>query len=577
MMEGVAGAPVSSTRRGKIADVAGLALTVCLTACAAGAPQPAAQNAPPRIAAIRDGIAADLDSQDARTSLFANWDDFVDPEGGPVIYEWAVGTNPGATDLQDWSNVGGATRGITERAELPVGGTVYVSVRAIDLQGNRSQVASSDGIVIGQPEAAPSVRPGQTPPPVKTGFQAAVDHHGITWTFDRPTQAGRFVNGDWWVVGPVHVVAITPISALDGGRVRNGAMINPDPKVLQQGYDSTMYGEAAAGRYEPALNVAFDLSRQRPLQLQPGQSLVSTVSVPLAGQMPQLERCAVLTCLDAAPPADAFRPPYCGSDKSCRWFAGKLDLTRLARLEPAAGAPLVSDLVERFEHTWLDHVPGWTGRYLHPTQNMPDYGRELSDLVGVGALMLQIDLPPQEKRQLAIAMVQLGIDLHGVVQNGGRFLADGGSGSGRKFPVLLAGALLQDQDLLRSAREPRFTFAEDAQTFYVAETAPGVCNGGHGGYGPEDVGLPEWGNRHADDPSLDAKSWTGDPYRRCCTANVWAGFVLATRIMGLRDEWAHPALFDYVDRYLQIEPRGAWTRAWTPFVERMWDRYRAQF
>jgi hypothetical protein len=36
------------------------------------------------------------------------------------------------------------------------------------------------------------------------------------------------------------------------------------------------------------------------------------------------------------------------------------------------------------------------------------------------------------------------------------------------------------------------------------------------------------------------------------------------------DEWNHPALFDYMDRYAQIEPPG-WTRSWSPWCGDMWD------
>jgi hypothetical protein len=208
---------------------------------------------------------------------------------------------------------------------------------------------------------------------------------------------------------------------------------------------------------------------------------------------------------------------------------------------------------------------------------MPDYGRDLADLVGLGALVLQLDRPEAEKRPLAIHMIQLGIDLYGVVAAGGRFAADGGSGSGRKFPVLLAGALLDDETLLRGAREKKLAFAEDVQTFFVAETSPGVFNQGHGGYGADDVGLAEWGNHHADDARGDDKNWTGDPYRRCCTANTWVGYVLAARVMGLREAWGHDALFDYVDRYMKIETPRRYERAWNPFAERMWDRYRGSY
>jgi hypothetical protein len=38
----------------------------------------------------------------------------------------------------------------------------------------------------------------------------SVSQSGISWRFDRPARAGQFVNGDWYVVGPVTVRAIDP-------------------------------------------------------------------------------------------------------------------------------------------------------------------------------------------------------------------------------------------------------------------------------------------------------------------------------------------------------------------------------
>jgi hypothetical protein len=537
-----------------------------------GAPLPI--DGPPAPAAVRDGIDADLDAQDMRSSLFANWDPFVDPEGLPVIYEWSIGTSPGNNDVMPWTSVGGATRGATEGIALPDQQVLYVSVRATDLAGNRSATSTSDGIKIGGFEPSTATPQASATEP---SHYAAIERFGVTWTFAKPVLCGHFVNGDWWVLGPVDLVTIDPASRADNGRTRHGSMINPDPRQQRQGYDSSMFGEDAAQRYDPASNVAFEVSRSKPLHLQPGSSLVSTISIPEAGQMPQLQSCAILTCLAEVPPEDAFRPPYCGADKSCRRRAGSLDLTRLARVEGVPGVPDLRELLAHFERPWLDHQSGWSGRYLHPRDNMPDYGRDVADLVGQAALVLQLELPDTRKHALAVQLTQLGIDLYGIVASGGHFAADGGSGGGRKFPVLLAGTLLQDPAMLQLARERKLAFAEDAQTFYVAETAPGVVNQGQGGYGVEDLGLAEWGNRHADDARLDQKPWTADPYRRCCTANAWLGFVLAARIMGLREAWDHPALFDYVDRYAQIEAKGAWTRSWSPFVERMWDRHRSSY
>ena len=41
-------------------------------------------------------------------------------------------------------------------------------------------------------------------------LQDTVSQYGMTWTFDKPARVGRFVNGDFYVVGPVTVTAIMP-------------------------------------------------------------------------------------------------------------------------------------------------------------------------------------------------------------------------------------------------------------------------------------------------------------------------------------------------------------------------------
>jgi len=41
-------------------------------------------------------------------------------------------------------------------------------------------------------------------------FRKEISQYGITWEFDKPMQTGQSVTGDWWVVGPVSIVKITP-------------------------------------------------------------------------------------------------------------------------------------------------------------------------------------------------------------------------------------------------------------------------------------------------------------------------------------------------------------------------------
>ena len=39
---------------------------------------------------------------------------------------------------------------------------------------------------------------------------SSIFQYGITWTFDKPPECGQFVNGDWWVVGPVTIQSMLP-------------------------------------------------------------------------------------------------------------------------------------------------------------------------------------------------------------------------------------------------------------------------------------------------------------------------------------------------------------------------------
>lgn len=149
-------------------------------------------------------------------------------------------------------------------------------------------------------------------------------HYGITWTFDRGYEFGQFANGDYWVVGPLTIMGISPPSTEMNGRTMNGSMVNPSPKTgATQGYDSAMYGSYGP-YYDPALNVALNVSPSHALQLPSGSSLVSTISITTAGNRPQLQTAAILTVLPSAPPQGSFRPPYSGADKTIRYNTSQL-------------------------------------------------------------------------------------------------------------------------------------------------------------------------------------------------------------------------------------------------------------
>lgn len=416
-------------------------------------------------------------------------------------------------------------------------------------------------------------------------LQRTIQRFGIAWSFDERPVQGTFANGDPWVVGPVRITAIRPHTKTSGGRTLNGSMVNPSPRNgWTQGYDSACYGKYKGdSAFDPELNVADGISSESPLVLRPHTSLVSTRSIAKAGARPQVASAAILTVLPEKPPEGAFRPPYSGKRKDIRFRESDLDYDKLAELAPVPSTPSWRRVERMFERPWLDHVPGWIGRYIHPKESMPDYGREMTDWVGQASLMLHLDVPAEKKRDLLVSFVQLGIDFYGILEDGGRnnWQAGDGHHSGRKWPILFAGLMLNDPEMSGIGLDPDLLFmGEDGQTFYVEHDGGGVYNGGHGNYDKRHVGMAEWGKKHALRPSFDNARWDADPYRTCCTANTWWGQLLACRIMGVVELWNHPALFDYQDRYLKMISAGdypGWVLSWSPFPIEMWRRYRSRF
>lgn len=488
-----------------------------------------------------------------------------------------------------------------------------------------------------------------------------IGQYGITWTFAQPLDkigsdsytCGQFHNGDYWVVGPVIINGIDPISTNVAGRIANGSMRNPSPSDGDfQGYDN---GNTAIGTYSTALNVAYNVSVGSPLPVAVNSSIVSTISVAGTNQWPQLQTAAVLTILSTVPETGSFRPPYCGTDKSIKYNISDMDNSSLAEITPEATLPVLATLEDRIKRIQLEHVPGWHSERLHPSDNMAQYSGLMSSEHGEIALVLNSKLDADEatskamKATLLAYMVQIGLDWYAVVSGpGGRlmFPGDGGNNAGHKFPIIFAGSILHDADILSIADKsgdylysgnhgpnkygsmagnipPDYIFfAEDDQTFYVKACdtglpgvgTPGDETGdifvplttnpdvyvehvygswtyyGHGDvahrtenieYVTEDLGLPEWGIKHAYWSIQDNPDWVSANYRQSSTAYYWAGWALAMHAMGIKDGYNHNAFFDYQDRYMaemlsRVGHNGL-HRQQSDYAEDMWDSHRTDY
>ena len=168
---------------------------------------------------------------------------------------------------------------------------------------------------------------------------------------------------------------------------------------------------------------------------------------------------SILTCLDAPVAPDAFRPAYCGSERKI-YYSRNLKRELLPTLAKVTSTPSLAEYERYFERPWIDTLQFG---FDFPAEYMPDYGRELTRDVSMAALLLTLDLRPEEKEPLLVCLVNYGIDLFGIIRAGHPgWPAHGGHGNGRKLPILLAGLLLGDLQ----TQTPKARFSEDMQTMY---------------------------------------------------------------------------------------------------------------
>ncbi|THB75776.1 MAG: hypothetical protein D3926_19475 [Desulfobacteraceae bacterium] len=425
----------------------------------------------------------------------------------------------------------------------------------------------------------------------------SVTRHGITWTFDRDYTCGEYANGDPWCTGPVTIIAISPASRETGGRIQHGSMLNP--KDITNGYDN-QFGGSARISYTPSLNAARpggnDLSGLNPLIIPVGSSLVSTRTNDTPYTRPQPLDAAVLTIVAAQPPPGSFRPPYSGTDKTHHWQTSDIQWSRLPGLDKTRvqRLPSLASLADRIERVWLDHAGGaYMGREFHPSNNMPAYGASMAVVTSEIALSLLLDYTPAELETLMIPFLQLGIDWYGATHSatcqfnctgqGHWWMGGGGHGHGRKWPILFAGMMFNDANILAYANADTYPiFQEEQQHFYVTQAdvdLPRYTGDGR----PRDpytvgmIGMADWGESHMFNPARSGSNW--DAYYRNIVSPSICGHVLAAVIMKQEALWNWPAIFDYQDRWNEYRvssgmPVGPYD---SQFVREMWDAFREQY
>jgi hypothetical protein len=411
-----------------------------------------------------------------------------------------------------------------------------------------------------EPEPEPEPPPPPPPPavvepPSPVVVTSSITRSGITWSFASEVQSGTFANGDPWVLAGTEVASVSP--GWDGSR--GGSQVNPPycsnggPGTGRHGFDSTI------SKFDATKRTTF------PRTLSAGDCLVSTWSwragesgapaVVSGAPRPTARNAAVLTAV-AAPPEEGwytFRPAYSGSDRSVRRISRAELEARLEALPDwtaPPGIPSVAAVTSQMDDLWLDCLNTWKGRYLHPSANMEDYARDICADYGDGALMLLLDIPLASKVQIAVHLIQIGIDQYGILSQGPDWsYAGGGHVSGRRLPTVLAGYLLGDaamREFFLAHTDIRLT----GESVQVHRDSQGV-------YWRDEI------DKNRANP--------GSIGYRTQTSNVWIAGILVTRALDLMDEYALPDGYIYQDGYMDESFSDAWKRAWHGWHGDLWD------
>ena len=434
----------------------------------------------------------------------------------------------------------------------------------------------------------------------------SISQFGITWNFSQPVTYGQFVNGDYWVIGPVTITSVSPAPSVapanevnnlggnawgdtglqDNTSRRNGSMIVMTPGY-GQGYDSR------GNTYNATTSITF------PHTLAVNRSLISSKSrltIPSLQMHHEImwtsekngnqvmQTAAILTCLASEPPADAFRPTYIGGSKPI-FTMSQVRWDRLMSLPVSPGTMPSWTQWERYlERPWIDHMNGaWQQQWLLPIENMPSYGREYARILGLAGLMLHTDAPQAQKRTLLIRLLQIGIDWRGVVQAGGYWNEGGGVTNGRKFPIVFAARMIDDP-YFATEMPASAVIHEDTQCYYgsgwAGMTALWQMVMHHG------ARLPYMHLNPSQYSTYDG-GWaaTSEDYRRCCTIKSWPAQALASLLAGGKAAWNHDSFFDNVDDWMRygdlyaagrgglVRP-GDETTVYDQFARTMWDLHR---
>lgn len=369
----------------------------------------------------------------------------------------------------------------------------------------------------------------------------SITQWGITWSFDREYEYGRFANGDYWVLGPVTVTRIQP--DYDGNH--NGWEVNPRVGV-SHGFDSGCKNGGFNSNKVPTLPYTTNA---------PIESIVKVISSGRA--QPCVKTAAVLTVVNSIPAGNgrsAFRPPYTGTVKPF-YQLSDLKSGLLPSYPPEGLAPSFSAILDSFKYFRLEHLTSPALRDLRPSDAMENYSPKNAPKNHEAIIRLMLNDSLDDKLPALIKLVQHGIDKCHAIMQGWMVASADGHDPGHRIIAAFAATMLEIEEAKRILVNAD-GFHEDI-TYVMGENTLGP----DALWGVKSTESNYWGyirglggNRSQRDPYgyIDG-GLCGEEYQ-LIVAQSHKGSILATQLMPILKEAWNPAKWkitaNYVDRWV---------------------------
>ncbi len=406
---------------------------------------------------------------------------------------------------------------------------------------------------------------------------------------------GISINTDYFVRNPTSTTfqlaataggAILPLTTNGSGvmlrygvnsRARNGLMVNPGSggttgaETETQGFDSLDSADAVNGSTIQNYAIANNAAPSRTGTPISGQNtlvkVISTTSPNLEGRE-NVTDMAAFTIVSAVPTNNSFRPHASDTDKTPFFQSDQMDLAALPSLAVPSGTslPTKDAIISQLKFLQTFYTNNLFARGISASNNQRAYGGDIAASVAQALCYLCCTGPTvAEKQEVAVHLVQAGLDCWRRTVNSGRWPSNNASFGGgqhwvKPLIVFAAWALrnapssVGKTSLTNTADAAQNGFFQNDRTVIevgriIIETTPNT--GLFPIYAPYLDFMEnslDWNSK----PSSPASGGSAYNHRyRDTNGNPNMAAILALRAMGAIGLWNSAATMTYHDRYYQ--------------------------